>query len=342
VASPTIGRPVVAPTDEPMPRLIARPPTPTVPVPVTTAVALTGFRHEWQTWNNCGPATLAMDLSYYGLPDMQADVAKVLKPDREDKNVSPNELVGYARSAGLMATAHVNGSLDRLRALLSHGFPVIVETWIVPKPNDGMGHYRLLIGYDDASSQFTAFDSFIAPGKNLTLTYNELDDEWRVFNRTYVVVHRPDAAQQAEQILGADASDQAMWTGALERSQAEIEDHPDDAFAWFNAGSDLVALARYDEAAQAFDQARRLGLPWRMLWYQFGPFEAYLHVERYQDVLDLAAANLRQAGNLEESHYYRGLALRALGKTDEARQAFEQALKYNPNFAPAQQALANE
>jgi tetratricopeptide (TPR) repeat protein len=306
------------------------------------AVVLTGFRHEWQTWNNCGPATLAMGLSYYGLADTQADVARGLKPDREDKNVSPDEMAAYARSVGLMGMVRVNGSLDRLRALLSHGFPVIVETWIVPKPNDGMGHYRLLIGYDDPSGRFTTFDSFIAPGRNLTVTYTQLDDEWRVFNRTYVIVHRPDAAHQVEQILGADADDQAMFVSALTRAQAEIKDHPDDAFAWFNAGSDLVALARYAEAAQAFDQARLLGLPWRMLWYQFGPFEAYLHVGRYQDVLDLAAANLRQAGNLEESHYYRGLALRALGQAGQARQAFEQALRYNPNFAPARQALAKE
>ncbi|MEZ4712257.1 MAG: hypothetical protein R3A44_34025 [Caldilineaceae bacterium] len=38
------------------------------------AVELTGFNHQWQTWNNCGPATLAMNLSYFGSPLNQADI----------------------------------------------------------------------------------------------------------------------------------------------------------------------------------------------------------------------------------------------------------------------------
>jgi hypothetical protein len=38
--------------------------------------------------------------------------------------------------------------------------------------------------------------------------------------------------------------------------------------------------------------------------------------------------------------YYKGLALKALGNPGAARSQFELALKYNPNFAPAQQALA--
>jgi Flp pilus assembly protein TadD len=39
---------------------------------------------------------------------------------------------------------------------------------------------------------------------------------------------------------------------------------------------------------------------------------------------------------LEEAHYYKGLALRALGREQEARQAFATALKYNSNYRAAQ------
>ena len=39
---------------------------------------------------------------------------------------------------------------------------MIVETWHEDEPNDGMGHYRLLTGYDDAAQHWTAFDSFDA------------------------------------------------------------------------------------------------------------------------------------------------------------------------------------
>ena len=37
-------------------------PTP-VPIPITSR--LESFNHQFQTWNNCGPATLAMGLSYF-------------------------------------------------------------------------------------------------------------------------------------------------------------------------------------------------------------------------------------------------------------------------------------
>ena len=34
--------------------------------PIPKGIQLAGFRPEYQTWNNCGPATLAIALSYWG------------------------------------------------------------------------------------------------------------------------------------------------------------------------------------------------------------------------------------------------------------------------------------
>ena len=35
--------------------------------PVTgSEIQLTGFSHQWQTWNNCGPATITTYMSYFG------------------------------------------------------------------------------------------------------------------------------------------------------------------------------------------------------------------------------------------------------------------------------------
>jgi hypothetical protein len=77
-----------------------------------------------------------------------------------------------------------------------------------------------------------------------------------------------------------------------------------------------------------------------MLWYQFGPFEAYLSVGRPGDVLALTAANLQQTTDLEESHYFRGRALQAQGQTSAARAAYQAAVRVNPKYAPANHALA--
>jgi hypothetical protein len=43
-----------------------------------------------------------------------------------------------------------------------------------------------------------------------------------------------------------------------------------NAFAWFNQGTNLTYFQRYSEAAQAYDTARSIGLPQRLLRYQFG------------------------------------------------------------------------
>lgn len=126
----------------------------------------------------------------------------------------------------------------------------------------------------------------------------------------------------------------------MARARAEIEANPQNAFAYFNLGTSLNGLGQYKQAAAAFDQARVLKLPWRMMWYQFGAYRAYYETKRYDEILALADATLRSAENLEESHYYRGLALQALGQDAEARAAFESALRFNKNFRLAQEALA--
>ena len=72
---------VLVPTGTPLPTATT-PPIPTAAPahqPAQSAVTLTGFTHEWQTWNNCGPATLAMNLSYFGSTLTQADVGTVLR-----------------------------------------------------------------------------------------------------------------------------------------------------------------------------------------------------------------------------------------------------------------------
>ena len=301
----------------------------------------------WQTWNNCGPATLAMNLSYFGHRADQANVAASIRPNREDKNVSPDELAAFARAQGLHAIARVNGDADRLRQLLAIGIPVLVETWHEPKPNDGMGHYRLLTGYDDAARVWIAYDSYDATGLDpkkpyagIRIPYDELDPLWAVFNRPYVVVHTDALAAQVKTVVGDDFDDKAMWKRALSDAQNAVKGDSVVAFAWFNLGSDLTALDRHEEAAKAYDKARQIGLPWRMFWYQFGPFQAYYQAGRYEEVVALANATLRTAKYVEELYYWRGLAQLAQAKTGEARVSFQRALEMNRYYAPAAEALA--
>lgn len=306
--------------------------------PIASQVALNGISHQWQTWNNCGPVTITMNLSYFGQTETQVDSALFLKPNKEDKNVSPHELAAYARTLGYEALVRVGGNLDLLKQLLSNGLPVIVETWLNPEDNGGLGHYRLFTGYDEEGGYFIAEDSL--NGSGIRVPFAEFAPFWQVFNRTYVVVYPPDQVATVYTILGQDMLDQSMLEKALATAQAEAQNEPTNAYAWFNIGTNYARLGQPELAASAFDEARRIGLPYRMLWYQFDIFESYLAVGRYQEVIDLSTAILQATGGLEELYYYRGLAYQALGQTKPAGDDFRAALDYNPHFTPAADALA--
>ncbi|MCA9873661.1 MAG: C39 family peptidase, partial [Anaerolineales bacterium] len=306
-------------------------------------------------WNNCGPATLAMTLSYFGIRTNQKETAAILKPNPEDRNVSPAEMVAYVNNqTDLQALTRVNGDTYTIRRLVASGFPVILEIGIDP-PGEfrwmgWYGHYMLVVAYDDAQQQFWTYDSWLgtsdepltnADADGRDLPYTDVATYWPHFNRNYIVLYEPERAAEVAEIVGENMDDATMWQNALKTWRAETAAAPDNAFNWFNLGTTYNALGQYAEAAAAFDQARAIGLPWRMLWYQFGPYEAYYQTGRYDDVILLANVTLENRPYFEESFYYKGLAEEAQGNLNEARQDLQQAADFNPNFAPAAAALAN-
>ena len=177
-------------------------------------------------------------------------------------------------------------------------------------------------------------------GKSLHRSHRpDADRQWRQFNRNYIVIYEEDKAAQVAEIVEEDMHDSTMWKNSLLTSQKELRDEPDDAFLWFNLGRSYTALEQHTEAAEAFDQARAIGLPWRMLWYLFSPYEAYYQSGRFQDVILLADTTLNDRPYFEESFYYKALAMDALGDLDGARQNMEKAVNFNPNFSESVEVL---
>jgi tetratricopeptide (TPR) repeat protein len=136
---------------------------------------------------------------------------------------------------------------------------------------------------------------------------------------------------------------------ALQKAADEIysERGVNQFFAWFNYGTNLVQLRDYSGAAEAYDQAFTLynalpndsTLPYRILWYQTGPYYAYYYMARYQDVIDLATNNSLEMVRddepaLEESYYWRGKARVAIGDQSGAVEDFTTCLTYHPDFTP--------
>jgi tetratricopeptide (TPR) repeat protein len=138
------------------------------------------------------------------------------------------------------------------------------------------------------------------------------------------------------QILGDHADPMAAAAAALDDAHTAISARPSESWGYFNQGTSATALKEYDTAAASFDEAFRRGLPFRMLWYQFGPYEAYYYTGRFYDVIRLADTTETITAEVEETKYWRGLAYAALGSTDLALNEFNQALVFNPHFAAAQ------
>jgi tetratricopeptide (TPR) repeat protein len=312
-------------------------------LPSPSSYALAGVTFQLQTWNNCGPANLAMGLSYYGLTLTQKETAEYLKPNREDKNVSPEQMVSYVNQfTDLRALYRVAGNLDQLRWLASNNFMVIVETAYSTPQEGWLGHYRTLVGYDDGKGEFHFYDSNYgrAASPMIPEPAAKFDSEWQAFNRTYIVIYNPTRETELRDFLGRDWNEIANWRYAAEVARQEAAAAPDNAFAWFNLGSALTELGDYSTASQAFDQAFNLGLPWRMLWYQFGPYEAYFQSTRFDDVVVLAETTIKTTPYVEESYYYLGRVYEVRGDLEAARSEYAKAVDFNPNFYPASQALA--
>jgi hypothetical protein len=344
--TPVLVQPTLTqtPTPSPSPNFTATPiPTATLlPLPVSYKLDLSKLFYQAQTWNNCGPATLSIGLSYFGYRQNQAIAARYLKPNPEDKNVSPYQMVSYVNQVASAenptnALTRVGGDLELLKRLISHEFPVIIEKGYDVNDLGWMGHYLLIVGYDDILQELYTYDSFLGHGNSQGLPedYSHITEYWRHFNNTFIVLYDPIRQDELLDLLGAHADAKSAAEIALERARQDVTDHPEDGWSWFNLGHSYTLLGNYEQAVQAFDQAFTHDMPWRVLWYLHQPFTAYFAMGRYNDILTLA--DTVQAGTVyvEELFYYRGAVYAAQGDTAGAKAEFDRALQYNSNFQAA-------
>ncbi len=336
-------------------------PTPTVTsTPRPAAVELDGVKYEDQhnRWNYCGPANFSMSLTFWGWKGNRDVIGKAIKPSDKDKNVMPYELVDFVtdEAPGMSALQRYGGDIETLKRLIAAGFPVVAETGYYERDYTGkmgwMGHYQFVTGYDDAAGSLLAQDTWL-DGPNFAIPYDEFMEGWRAFNYLFVVTYPSEREGEVLTLLGPLADANAAAQRALELAQTESEtlDGIDRFFAWFNIGSSHVAMQQYADAAYAYDFAFQLyaGLtgddsirPYRMMWYQTGPYFAYFYSNRYADVINLATTTLEDTISepvLEESLIWRGRAYYMAGKTEAAIADYRAALKVHPNWPPAVQAL---
>jgi len=342
--------------------------TPTItPTPLPESVILDGVVYVDQhgRWNYCGPANLTMALNFWGWPGNRDDVAAVVKPGiqnpvndfiqqgRWDKNVMPYELMNFViDETDFNVIMRYGGDNDLVKKFISAGYPVLIEKGYYEADYTGkvawLGHYLFTTGYDDIAGEFVVQDAYLKPGQDRRVDYATYEEGWRSFNYLFMVVYPSDREPEIFEILGSYTDPAWSNQHALEVAEREITEFRgiDQFFAWFNKGTSLVQLQNYADAADAYDQAFTIYAdlgdndtqrPYRIMWYQTGPYWAYYYSWRYQDVINLANTTLYETisePTLEESIYWRGMAYLELDETDLAAADFRETVRLNPNFSP--------
>jgi hypothetical protein len=298
---------------------------------------IVNMKHEYQRLNNCGPASLAMSASTLGVDFSQAEAADVVKGGNLDRNVSPSEMVAFLHSKNLEAINRVNGSTEIIEELVSQNIPVIVHQWLVRR-GDGelVGHYRVVRGYDSKKRIFITNDSFNGP--NFVIPYAQFDEWWRPFNRGYIPVFTADKTAIVQLALGSDWDQKTNFQNALVQAKQEAETLKDN-YAFFNVGTDEIALGNAQAATEAYDKALEDEFPHHFLWYNFGHLESYLQTGRYDSIIRLTDELLKAAGEIEEARLYRAKVFDKQGQRDKAITEAEQAVSGNPRYTDAKNFL---
>jgi hypothetical protein len=338
--SPT-DTPTITPTTEftATPTLVPTA-TPTLK-PLPPSVLLEGVQVEYQKANNCGPANLSMLLNFWGWKGDQTVTEKVLKPFIKDRNVMPYEMLDYVQTqTDFNGIVRYGGDLNIVKRLVAEGFPVLIERGYINSAEGWMGHYGLIVGYDDEKQEVTIPDTYLGVIK---VSYEDMNRYWEQFDKIYLVVFPNERAQEVYDILGPQMDATYNLQHAFDQVQANLFNHSDAElfFAWYSRGSLMVEMQDSWGAAQSFDEAFKVyatlpekDRPWRMLWYQTGPFFAYYNMGRYQDVLNLAKQTLTEAKEdaLPESWVWKGRAEVMLGLRDDAIASFRRALYWHPDW----------
>jgi tetratricopeptide (TPR) repeat protein len=298
-----------------------------------TAKTIPQTFHVPQTFNNCGPATFSMLLSYSGITLDQNTLGQDLRPyqnpkgDNDDKSVTMSELSTYAEKLNLHPYYRPNGTIDTIKYHISNNRPVVLRTWL--NDHEDIGHFILVRGYNDPQKQFIIDDSYYGP--NRTLSYDTVVGRWQPFNYEYLVL--------SAEPLSSEEDLQTAWQKAL--SRAENETTPENPYPIFNQAVAHYELGDYQKTIDLYESVQNK-LPKRMLWYQLQPIQAYQKLKNKEKVFTITDTILTNHNRaFSELYYIRAQAYLDENNPTAAKSELQNALKYNQNYTAAKDLLSS-
>src|SRR5438105_5032780 len=244
--------PVTAPAAE----VVAAAPAPEPKAAPTTA-AFSELKHVWQSLNNCGPASVVMALSTFGI-DVSQEFARVpLRGTNILSGMGPQKVDGWVNANfGLRSVWRNNGTNDLLRRLVANGFAPMVTQWMQDPSISRIAHWRVVRGYDDAASTFYVNDPML--GNMVPLSYQWFQNNWQSFSYRYMVIYDPKDELLLRRIVGEDWNDLRMRANFYERTKAEALAQ-NTQNAWIAFGEAAYGYGAFAEAVAAFEKGIAFG-----------------------------------------------------------------------------------
>ncbi len=211
--------------------------------------------HVWQTWNNCGPASVVMALSAIGIDASQEEARLVLRGEDIRRGMPAQNVDPWLRARfGRRAVARTNGTADQVKRFIANGFPVVVTQWL--EDASRLAHYRVVRGYDDGRAVFYVNDPM--RGANAALSYDWFVENWKPFSYRYLILYRPEDEARVKALVGGDWDEIAMRERLYLRAGADAS-RQGTAASWLAQGEAAYQYGRFAEAVAAFERALTLG-----------------------------------------------------------------------------------
>jgi predicted double-glycine peptidase len=217
-----------------------------------------------QTLNNCGPASIAEVLSFFGVQRTQAQVAAVLRPDLPAYGMSLYGVPFYAESVGMKATGEVAGSDQLIKAFVASGIPVIVSDQV--SKTDATRHFRPIDGYDDQAGYFIGSDPYLGP--NHQISYAEFDDIWRISANRWVAVYPPSMQDVVDMVMTRYGNHAQAVQAGLARAEQRAAQQPKLPWSWLELADMQIDAGNLQEAGPYIQKCSQLGLPLEAHWLQ--------------------------------------------------------------------------
>jgi hypothetical protein len=225
--------------------------------PLPAHADLGPMRHIWQSLNNCGPASVVMALSVFGIQADQEAARLALRGPDVRRGMGPAPVDPWVSDLyGLRSISRMNGTIELMKTLVANGFAPMVTQWMQDPSISRIAHWRTVRGYDDDAKSFYVNDPML--GSNVALSYEWFNANWQPFSYRWMVLYEPKDQGRLQQLIGADWTETGMRDRFYARAKADAYAQ-DTSAAWLTYGEAAYQDGWFAEAVAAFERGMQLG-----------------------------------------------------------------------------------